>query len=534
MIKQTAPVKQSPGGDHDIIAIGSGHNGLVAAAYLAQAGKRVLVLERNAWPGGGVVSRELTRPGFRHDQHSMAHIFIQANPLLQQDELGLKSRFGLRYLFPASPMMSIFEDGATLALYRDRQRSAAEIAKFSQRDAQAFLRLSEQAQTWLPMLVATFYTPPAPAGATFAFMDQSREGRALWRTIQMSSHDVLDEYFEHDRVRAHFARVAGENLVSPDEKSTGLGVFVFLGFLEHYGFGVPVGGSGQLTDALIRSIEHHGGSVLTGQEVREVLVANGRAAGVVTADGRTHRAREAVIGAIHPHRLSSLVAGLDAQVRAAAEATQVSAAACVTIHAALDAPLRFRTPDPVQSMMIELMPSSYRELRECFDDLRYGDFMRQRLLGLGSLSMFDASRTPPGKAIAHIWDYAPYVRPDGRGWDEAKAGYAEGMLARLRAFVSTLDEVLLDYHCDSPLDMERTSPSFHRGDLHGIAPTSWQSGAHRPTPDLGQYRVPGVDRLYLVGPFQYPGGGVFGAGRATAQVMCEDLGLDFERVARPA
>ena len=178
--------------------------------------------------------------------------------------------------------------------------------------------------------------------------------------------------------------------------------------------------------------------------------------------------------------------------------------------------------------------TSYRELRECFDDLRYGEFMRSRLLGLGSLSMFDATRTPPGKAIAHIWDYAPYTRPDGRSWDDGKADYARGMLERMRAFVSNLDEVLLDYHCDSPVDMERTSPSFHHGDLHGIAPTSWQSGSHRPTPELGQYRVPGVDRLYLVGPFQYPGGGVFGAGRATAQVMCEDLKLDFERVAKPA
>ena len=96
------------------------------------------------------------------------------------------------------------------------------------------------------MLVSTFYTPPMPLGATYAFIDQSREGRELWRTMQMSSHDVLCEYFEHDRVRAHFARVAGENLVSPDEKSTGLGIFVFLGFLEAYGFGVPVGGSGKL------------------------------------------------------------------------------------------------------------------------------------------------------------------------------------------------------------------------------------------------------------------------------------------------
>jgi phytoene dehydrogenase-like protein len=131
MIRRSASDKQPDTGDYDIVAIGSGHNGLIAAGYLAKSGKRVLVLERNAWPGGGVVSRELTLPGFRHDQHSMAHIFIQANPLLQRDELGLKRRYGLQYLFPESPMMSVFEDGSTLTLYRDRNRTAAEIAKWS-------------------------------------------------------------------------------------------------------------------------------------------------------------------------------------------------------------------------------------------------------------------------------------------------------------------------------------------------------------------------------------------------------------------
>src|SRR6187431_490923 len=110
----------------DVVVVGSGHNGLVAAAYLAASGKKLLVLERNPWFGGGVVTRELTVPGFRHDQHSMAHIFIQGNPLLRNDDLGLKSKFGLRYAIPELPMMSVFEDGTTLGLYRDRERSVAE------------------------------------------------------------------------------------------------------------------------------------------------------------------------------------------------------------------------------------------------------------------------------------------------------------------------------------------------------------------------------------------------------------------------
>ncbi|MGO9949836.1 MAG: phytoene desaturase family protein [Steroidobacteraceae bacterium] len=516
----------------DIVTVGSGHNGLVAAAYLAAAGKRVLVLERNAWFGGGVVSRELTLPGFRHDQHSMSHIFIQANPLLKNDELKLKSRYGLEYIFPEVPMMSVFEDGSTLKLYRDRERSVAEIAKFSRRDAEAFRRMSLQAAAWLPLISASLYAPPAPVGATHAMFDSSREGRELWRIMQMSSHDLLCELFEHDQVRMHFARVAGENLVSPDEKATAIGAYVFLGFLEGCGFGVARGGAGKLTDALIACIRGHGGEVIANSDVARIKVANGRATGIETVDGRSFVAKDAVIGAIHPHLLGSMIDGMDARARAAAEATHITPAACITVHAALSEPLRFRTRDTVNAVMVEMLPMSYEALRRDFDELRYDQFMPYPLLGLGSLSQFDPSRVPPGKAILHLWDYVPYRRPDGRSWDETKQQYADHMLTHLTKFVTNIPDCVLKAHIDSPVDMERSSPSFRHGDLHGIANATYQSGAHRPTPELGQYTVPGLERFYLVGPFQHPGGGVFGAGRATAMKMFEELGMDFEKQGR--
>jgi phytoene dehydrogenase-like protein len=515
--------------DYDIIAIGSGHNGLVAAAYAAVAGKKVLVLERNAWFGGGVVTRELTQPGFKHDQHSMSHIFIQGNPMLVNDELGLKSRYGLTYLFPDVPMMSVFEDGRTLKLYRDSEKSAASIAQFSQKDAEAFRKVSAQAAAWLPMIQSTLYSPPMPVGAGNAMMDSSYEGRELWRVIQMSSHDHLCELFETDEVRMHFARVAGENLVSPDEKATGIGMYVFLGFLERFGFGVAQGGSGSLTAALIRCIEDHGGAVVASAPVREVTASGGRATGVVLNDGTRHSAKDGIIGAIHPHLLPEMVPDMAPQAAKNALRTQITDAACITIHAALDAPLQFKA-EGVDAVMVELMPDSYETLRRAFDDLRYGGFVRQPLIGLGSLSQFDPSRVPEGKAILHAWDYVPYHRPDGASWDDSKSAYVETMIDRIADFVPNIRDILIEAHVDSPVDMERTSPSFMRGDLHGIATTTYQSGAHRPTPELGQYRVPGVERLYLVGPFQHPGGGVFGAGRATAQVLFDDLNVDFDKV----
>jgi phytoene dehydrogenase-like protein len=520
----------------DIVAIGAGHNGLVAAAYLAAAGKNVLVLERNAWSGGGVVTAELTGPGYLHDRFSTGHIFIQANPLVKNDELKLLSRHGLKYIYPDVPFICVFEDGSTIALHRDRNKTYASIAEFSKKDADAFLKFADTGMFYLPLLAASLYTLPVPLGASLAVLDQSAEGRQLFAIMHKSPYDLILENFENEKVRLFFMRMVSENLTGPEEKGTGLGIFVFLGFMEQYGIGLPVGGSGALTAALVRSIEAHGGTVMNNASVETVLVKGGRAVGVRTADGAEYMAKDAVIGAIHPHLLGRMVPGLDAAVVRAADRTELSANSCLTVHAALHQPLRFRAgPHVNRAYFTELMPSRMDTLRQFFDVLRYGRIPETSLIGLVSPSTFDATRCPPGKATLHVWDYVPYAHPGGGPafWDRAKQGFAQTLLSRMERFIDNITpDNIIEYVVDSPLDLERASASFQKGDLHGIAPYMYQSGSHRPTPDLGQNTVPGVERLYLVGPFQHPGGGVFGAGRATAMKMCEDLKINFDKIAQ--
>ena len=516
---------------YDIVTIGSGHNGLVAAAYLAAAGRKVVVLERQPWFGGGVITKELTLPGFKHDQHSMAHIFIQANPLIKDDELGLIAKYGLKYIYPEIPLMSIFPDGQTLALYTNREKTYAEVARFSKKDADAYLRLSQLGETYLPAIVGGMFSLPAPTGAMYAFMDQSREGRLMMSIMQKSAYDIVKEYFTDERVLLHFTRIVSENLTGPEEKGTGIGLFVFLAFLEKYGIGVAQGGSGMLSQALIRCIEDHGGKVIANVSVEKVLTNKGRAVGVRTTDGRTFDAKDGVIGAIHPHDIGRFIDGIDRDVVEAAEKTELTANVVLTIHAALDEPLKFKCGDkPRSAMMIELLPDRIDTLRGHFDDLRYGRLPKDSLIGLGSVTNIDPTRAPAGKATMHAWDYVPYEHPEGgaKAWDAKKDAFADAMLEKMSAYIENLPGAVLKRHVDSPLDMERHSSSFRKGDIHGVAFNLVQSGAHRPTPDLGNNTVPGVERFYLVGPFQHPGGGVFGAGRASAMRMFDDLGLSLD------
>ncbi|WP_120429713.1 phytoene desaturase family protein [Acinetobacter baylyi] len=521
---------------YDVIVIGAGHNGLTAGSYLAKAGKKVLILERKDYVGGGVTTRQLNTPGFWHDEHSSVHIMIQGNPMIRQDELGLFSKFGLKYNYSDVPYASVYDDGSAIICYKDLDKACESIAQVSPQDAETYRKLALKSAELLPMFLSGFYSPPLPMGAMVAMLDQSEEGREMFDAMQRSTLDIVNQLFTHEKVKIHLLRVLAENLQLPDELGTGMGLYVFVGIMHTYGVSQPVGGSGKLSEALERCFKHYGGEIRLNAEVKKVITSNGQATGVEMSDGEKIYAKDAVIGALHPHVIDRFIHGLDENVIHRAKKATLSPFSLFVSHYDLHENIQFHAHKDVSKGVMLSMNSTQNlsEFLDDFDQLRRGKVSKRRLIAGGDESLNDPTRVPAGKGMFHGITFAPYHLAEGGSarWTEYTEEFGELSLAAYRKFVKNLtSENIIARKFVSPVDLERSSPnSMVGGDVHGVAPYFYQNFAHRPTPDLGRLTIPGLDNMYLVGPFMHPGGGVFGAGRATAIKMFDDMDIDFDKV----
>lgn len=520
--------------EHDVLILGGGHNGLTVAGYLAKAGVDVGVVERRSFVGGGAQTRETTLPGFKQETDSVAHVFIQANPLLLNDELQLKSRYGLEYLMADIIFANVFPDGSSFIIYKDIDKTCESIAAISPRDAEAYRSFFNEAKGTLDFLTASLYAPSPSFGDTIGMMDSTPQGQEIIRFLMMSAWDVVNEYFFDERVKIALLKLANETMMSPEVKGTGSYLFLTVPMAHVYGVGTPRGGGVQLPLSLVRCIEDHGGTIYLDSEVTKIETTGGRATGVRLASGETLTARRAVVSGLHVKQLfgGGLIDDAPADIVRKVRRTNSSSHSTLTANYALNEAPRYQAGGDVdRAFLVELLPFM-DGFRQHYDDCRLGIPPRQKVPYVACHTHLDPSKAPDGKACIQFYDPAPYNLADGgpQKWDEIKEREEDRKLEWFRRFAVNMgDDNILGRSIMSPLDLERWTPTYVEGDVMEMGSDLYQYLANRPIPALGHYRTP-IEGLYLCGPCTHPGGGVTGGGRAAVQVVMEDLDIDFTKV----
>jgi phytoene dehydrogenase-like protein len=517
----------------DIVVAGAGHNSLIAAAYAAKAGFECLVLDARPLPGGGAANEELLLPGYLVDSCSTGHTLIRANPLITRDELGLVADHGLTYVEPDPVAHVAFPDGEHLTMWLDMERTCEEIAHFSRADADAYRRLVADYDGVKAVLGAGTFLPPGHGPSLDQRLAEAPHG-GRWRRIKaLSSWDVIRHEFESRHVRAFMLWMAYQTMQPPDLPGSGLLAYSLVCGRQAQSWSIPLGGSGQLADALVAYVAQHGGTVLCDQEVRSLILEDGRCVGVQTADGERHLARRAVLSTIHVKHLVDM-APPDAwgeDFVYGVKTYDVGTPGMAVYLAATVAP-EFETRDGGTRTAVSAGVAGWPEdllayARDCRENRPIDE--AQWLL-VATPTLVDPSRAPQGHHTVKLLTMQPYA-VEGQDWDSRQQDVATGQLAQLRRWAPGFtDDVILASLVRSPVDIERNNMHMIHGAFHGGDRGIAFSGALRPVPGYSAYRMP-IEGLYQTGGTTHPGGSITGApGRNAAMVMLADLGIPLEDV----
>ena len=511
---------------YDVIIIGAGHNGLVTAARLADAGLRLLVLERREMVGGACVTEEVF-PGFKVSTGAYLVSLLQQRVIR---ELNLES-FGYR-VDPKDPaFFSLFPDGRTLTMWQDQAKTVEEIARFSKRDAEAYPAycqyLSRLASFVEPLLLET---PPQlpPTGprdladyirfaAKLRGLDR-KSVSGLLKVSTQSCHEFLNEWFESEQLKATLATdgVIGAN---GGPMSAGTAYVLLHHCMGGVGgvaglWGFVRGGMGALTQAMAASARSRGVEIRCDAEVVRILSKAGKARGVVLATGEEIRARAVVSNADPRRTFLQLVDGLELDedfLRSIR--TYRSGGTSLKINLALDALPEFKQapgPGPHHGATMHICPSiAYME--RAWDDAKYGRPSRQPIIEMTLPTVYDPTLAPPGKHIMGIFlQYAPYSLSKG-SWDDIRESYADHVIDCIAEYAPNMRSIILHRQVLTPLDIERMFGMTGGNIFHGSMSLD-QLFVARPVLGWARYRTP-IRNLYMCGSGAHPGGGGHGRGR---------------------
>ncbi len=519
---------------YDAVIVGGGHNGLVCAAYLAKAGRKVLVLERRHVLGGAAVTEELY-PGFKFSVCSYVVSLFRPHIIRELD----LAKHGME-LIPLECSFLPLPDGDSLCRWADWQETRREIARFSRKDAEVYPEFAT-AMTKMSYFVKGLIDSPAPDPTSLnpkQIAKLLRLGRRFKRLgpelmhlhmqlLTMSAVDFLDLWFESGVLKAPMS-VSGIIGTFLGVRSPGTAYVL----LHHYmgeidgafrSWGFSKGGTGQLSLAIASAAESFGTEIRTESPVERILVESGRATGIVLPGGDEIRART-VISAVDPHLTFLKLVGqehLDPTFATQIKRFKIRGSSA-KVNLAVDRLPQFSCRKNGTAHLrgdIAIAPS-IDYLERAYDDAKYGDFSAKPYLNVVIPSLVDPSVAPPGKHIVSCFvQYAPYSIKEGpEHWPQRREALGDAVVNTLAEYCPNFKESILFRQVLSPWDLEQEFGLTEGNIFHGELSLE-QLLFQRPAAGWAAYKTP-IRGLWMCASGTHPGGGVMGApGELAAKTM---------------
>ncbi|BBH63682.1 FAD-dependent oxidoreductase [Actinoplanes sp. OR16] len=495
----------------DAIVVGAGHNGLVAANLLADAGWSVLVLEATPNPGGAVRSGFVTAPGYLSDLFSSFYPLGYASPVMK----GLRlDEQGLRWTHAPDVLTHLLPDGRAATVNRDIARTMESMEQFAPGDGERWRTAYQDWQSVSGRMLDTLFTPFPPVAQGLGLVRDLRISGALRlaRRLLLSVRELGAELFRGEGATLAMAGCALHTDLSPEQAGSGVYGWLLAMLGQEFGWPVPVGGAQEITSSLVRRLGDRG-RIVYEAPVNRILVARGRAVGVRTADGRDWRARRAVVADVPaPALFLDLVGERWLPPRLVEDLAHFRwDGATLKVDWAVRSKIPWTNPAASGAGTIH-MGADLNDLSRYAAHLAVDELPPKPFLLLGQMSTADPSHSPEG--TESVWAYTHL--PHRKSWSgDEISEHVERMESVIEEQAPGFLSRVEGRNVFSPAILEKENPSLVGGALGGGTSAAFQQLFLRPIPGLGRPDTP-VDRLFLGSASAHPGGGVHGAPGANA------------------
>ena len=492
--------------------MGAGHNGLVAANILADAGWDVLVCEATAHVGGAVRSAEVTATGYTSDLFSAFYPLAGASPVLAALDLG---EHGLTWSHAPTVLSHLFPDGRCATLSRDLEATSQSLSDFDSRDGDAWRKLVAEWEVVREPLLQALFTPFPPVTPIAKLLRVLQVGGTLRlaRLAALPVRRLADERFHGAGAGMLLAGNALHADLSPDSAGSALYGWLLTMLGQSYGFPVPVGGAGRLTQALADRLRARGGQLRTACPVQDILTSDRVATGVRLGSGEHIHARRAVLADVAaPLMYRELLSGTSLPARLEEDLDNFQwDTPTLKVDWALSGPVPWSNPAASGSGTVHL-GVDLDGLSVYASDLARRRAPKQPFVLFGQMTTSDASRSPAGTESA--WGYTHL--PPGAAQDPAMvAEQVQRVEQRIEHVAPGFNASIVGRYVQSPTALQRENPNLVTGAINGGTAQLHQQLVFRPVPGLGGAATM-IDRLYLAGSSAHPGGGVHGGPGANA------------------